>query len=672
VLRHYIVPPQRFNRQLGSALSINVCKFEFPAYYAFFFQRQSLNLIVDSQEVEDKIRAVFQETLFGPLAIDADADFAHDYALEKRPDLLKKSLYFRKSGDTFLEMNMLLQFKHFDAAGVAILETQTAEGSTAAVRITKSPLRGGEYHFQDILPPLPVPSSPAFSPTTADGHVAEHDADSVPQALTRPLPGTATLSGIIQLRDHSLRYSGSLNSLSVNSSSMDSLSNSPETQFFIPPAFGVTVLGSSHGFDSKGSTSGYVLWIRRRGTMIDPPPHSSSVLEKQQIHPSVIDGVILTYCHADHDAGIFQKLLCEKRTTLYTTPTIYHSFIRQYSALSGIDAAFLKSTHHFRPVKVDGQEMRLRGASSNFFYSLHSIPCIGLEVFFADKSIVFSADHCNDPVRIQQMHVEGVLSAGRRDELLNFPWKHDLILHEAGVPPIHTPLATLEALSDEIKERMYLVHVSEGAVPKGSKLKVAPVGVKNTLEVPVDVPEFSEAISVLSLVGDIHFLADLTLPQARGLLEIGYKKRFAAGEVVVPKGSTPTDFGVLSIGLLEATYPSEDADDQDEDEDADEKVKGVHRSIGDYFGEAVLVPHTAPPEQEEVRALNGCGADCVWRLGAEVPSRGRACRLSRPASRLLVLFFLVLVLALLFDAPRTLAHVQLYSQLAALRPKAPT
>ena len=624
------MPPQRFNRQLGSALGTNVCEFEFPAYYSFFFQRQSLNLIVDSLEVEDKIRAVFQETLFGPLAIDADADFAPGYPMDKRPDLLKESLYFRKFGDTFLEINMILQFTHFDAAGVATVETQTADGTTAVVQITKSPLHGGEYHLQEILPPLSVSSSPASSPTKADYHSAEGEADSPSQAPHRQLPGTATISGIIQLRNHSLRYSGSSNLSSLNNSSMGSLSSNPEAQpFFIPPAFGVTVLGSSHGFDSKGSTSGYVLWIGRRGIMIDPPPYSSSVLEKQQIHPSVIDGVLLTHCHADHDAGTFQKLLCEKRITLYTTSTIYESFIRKYSALSGIDAAFLKSTHQFRPVKVGGQEMRLRGASFNFFYSLHSIPCIGLEVFFAGKSIVFSADHCNDPMRIEQMHIEGVLSAGRRTELLNFPWNHDLILHEAGVPPIHTPLATLEALDDEIKEKMYLVHVSEDAVPKESKLKVAPVGVKNTLEVQVDVPEFSEAISVLSLVGDIHFLADLTLPQARGLLEIGYKKRYAAGEVVVPKGSTPTDFYVLSIGLLEVTYPREDLDDLDEEENAEEeKVKRVHWSIGDYFGEAVFTPHTATLGHDEVRALTDvelivfAGSELRYLL-ADAPSVSR-------------------------------------------------
>jgi len=158
-------------------------------------------------------------------------------------------------------------------------------------------------------------------------------------------------------------------------------------------------------------------------------------------------------------------------------------------------------------------------------------------------------------------------------------------------------------LDDDIKEKMYLVHVSEGAVPKGSKLKVAPVGVKNTLEVPVDVPEFRKAISVLSLVEDIHFLADLTLPQARGLLEIGYKKRYAAGEVVVPKGSRPTNFYVLSIGLLEVTYPRDDLDDLDEEENTEEKVKRVHWSMGDYFGEAAFAPLTATPGHDEVRAL---------------------------------------------------------------------
>lgn len=43
----------------------------------------------------------------------------------------------------------------------------------------------------------------------------------------------------------------------------------------IPPDFGITVLGASHGFDPKGSTSGFIIWIYGKGIMIDPPPFSS-------------------------------------------------------------------------------------------------------------------------------------------------------------------------------------------------------------------------------------------------------------------------------------------------------------------------------------------------------------------------------------------------------------
>lgn len=34
---------------------------------------------------------------------------------------------------------------------------------------------------------------------------------------------------------------------------------------FKPPAFGVTVLGSSHGFDQNHNTTGFVLWVNGRG-----------------------------------------------------------------------------------------------------------------------------------------------------------------------------------------------------------------------------------------------------------------------------------------------------------------------------------------------------------------------------------------------------------------------
>ena len=74
---------------------------------------------------------------------------------------------------------------------------------------------------------------------------------------------------------------------------------------FEPPRFGVTILGSSHGFDPKGETSGYIIWVNGRGIMVDPPPFMTYKLYNQGIPSYLIESVILSHAHGDHDAGTF-------------------------------------------------------------------------------------------------------------------------------------------------------------------------------------------------------------------------------------------------------------------------------------------------------------------------------------------------------------------------------
>jgi len=82
-----------------------------------------------------------------------------------------------------------------------------------------------------------------------------------------------------------------------------------ENETFNPPYFGITMLGSSHGFDPKGSTSGFIIWVYGRGIMVDPPPFAMNYLTSQGIPSILIKGVIISHCHADHDAGVFHKVL---------------------------------------------------------------------------------------------------------------------------------------------------------------------------------------------------------------------------------------------------------------------------------------------------------------------------------------------------------------------------
>lgn len=75
---------------------------------------------------------------------------------------------------------------------------------------------------------------------------------------------------------------------------------------------------------------------------------------------------------------------------------------------------------------------------------------------------------------------QGVLSKARADDLRNLPLQEtDLLLHEAGAPPIHTPLDVLKQLPPRVKKRLYVVHTS--ALPEDCELRVAPTGTAGTI-----------------------------------------------------------------------------------------------------------------------------------------------------------------------------------------------
>lgn len=94
--------------------------------------------------------------------------------------------------------------------------------------------------------------------------------------------------------------------------------------------------------------------------------------------------------------------------------------------------------------------------------------------------MVFTGDHFNNPPALQKLNEKGVLSKARCKDLNHLPLQQtDLLLHEAGAPPIHTPLDVLMKLPPEIKARLYVVHTS--ALPEGCDLRVAPTGTAGTI-----------------------------------------------------------------------------------------------------------------------------------------------------------------------------------------------
>lgn len=502
---HYVVPSERFDRRRG----LNVSEFEFPAYYNFFVLKRKVNLIVDDSDVEERLRRVFQETLFGPKIGSSESEFAEDYPRDARPDHQRESEHFRKGPAGRFEVDSLLGFTRFDPDGKARLGDRTV--------IERLPEDGG-YAVLD------------------DG-----------KTLARP-PARVALPPRTQ-------------------------TSIPAGKVFDPPAFGMTVLGSSHGFDPAGKTTGFVLWINRRGLLVDPPVDSTELLRQNGVPPKLIDGIILSHCHADHDSGTFQKILEEGRVQLYTTPCILGSFLRKYSALSGLDEDFLRRTFQFRPVKI-GAPTRVHGGELRFFYTLHSIPTVGFEAYYGGKSLVFSADSLYDPERIDQFAKAGVLSEGRRRALAEFPWHHSAIFHEAGVPPLHTPVAVLAGLPEDVKQRLYLTHIAEKDLPKDKGLKVGKNGIEHTIRLETEAPRHAEAIELLDVICGVDLFRQFTISRAREVLQAARRVKYPSGTRVIAEGTFGDRFYLIVSGVAGVVQSGQELK--------------TYQS-GDYFGETALI-----------------------------------------------------------------------------------
>jgi CRP-like cAMP-binding protein/ribonuclease BN (tRNA processing enzyme) len=371
----------------------------------------------------------------------------------------------------------------------------------------------------------------------------------------------------------------------------------PDTTSFEPPEFGVTVLGSSHGFDPAGKTTGIVLWVGKRGILVDPPVDTTEYLRERGVASKLIDGVILTHCHADHDSGTFQKILEEERINVYTTPTIVGSFVKKYAALSGIGEDLLRRTFVFNPVTI-GAPVRVHGAEIWFFYTLHSIPALGFEVFYGNKSLAFSGDSLYDPERLRALRDLGVLSSERCEDLIDFPWHHTVVIHEAGIPPLHTPASVLAALPEEHKERLYLVHIAEKDLPQDCGLKSARVGLEHTIHIPVERSPNDEAAQWLELLSGVEIFRELPLSRAGELLRAAKLRAFPAGTKIIQKGSRGDTFYVIASGVCAV-----EADG----------IELKRYSTGDYFGETALV--LDQPRTADVVARTDCKLLEIDRYG---------------------------------------------------------
>ncbi|EGR27820.1 hypothetical protein IMG5_188460 [Ichthyophthirius multifiliis] len=596
---YYIYPSTRFDTKNG----VNLAEFEFPAYFNFFVKRRKVNLIC-TLEAEKVTRTIFQETLLGPLSFENIAEeYYYTYPQDGIPDFYKELKVFAKvntlkqyiiitnkqkiknknpmNPQEALTIDTLIDFIIFDEKGIA--KIQQGEDK---IEIHKQNgyfmIYQNGVQLEQILDQVILPENSRIKQIKGTQSLIPDIQDQSSDHTNMPYSQHTSSFNHDRI---SLGSPSNINNITVWNDTHCQLQGISDIQTvgmdqnisIVPPDFGITVLGSSHGFDAKGNTTGFIIWVYRKGIMIDPPPFSSQYLKKMGIPSVSICTIILTHCHADHDAGTFNKILDQSRIELITTRSIMNSFMRKYTALSGMGMEELKDLFFFRPVTL-GTFLNIHGCQFKFFYAFHTIPCIRFDCYLMGRSIYYSADTFYNPEKLKEYYDQGIFGKTRYEQLANLKFTSDIILHEAGVPPIHTPQTILAALPSHIKNKMMLIHIAEKDLLKNNGLKIAKTGIENTIILyPSESNNNINMLRRLELISSIDILENLTSRNIKWLLDSLLEEKYKPQQIVFKENTIGNKFYIIENGV--ARVYSNNKNNQFE----------RFYQTGEYFGETALI-----------------------------------------------------------------------------------
>ena len=163
-----------------------------------------------------------------------------------------------------------------------------------------------------------------------------------------------------------------------------------------------------------------------------------------------VSHIFLSHMHADHDAGIIEKIMWGEKSYLLTSRPIFDSFLRKAEALTSVEKDKIKNLVNFVNLEP-GKEIPLPGidrAFITFDYSFHSIPSGRFKLRYRglngkEMTIGFSGDTRFDKKLLHKVCKDGIITSERRDQILGFLWDCDHIIHEAGGGLLHTRVEEL-------------------------------------------------------------------------------------------------------------------------------------------------------------------------------------------------------------------------------------
>lgn len=224
----------------------------------------------------------------------------------------------------------------------------------------------------------------------------------------------------------------------------------------------VLILGVGDAFTKRHFNTSALIRVGASYVLLDCPApinrvlHDAMTISGWTVGLESIDDIIITHLHGDHCGGLeafgFWRYYYLKMHTDASQPCIHTNqpaadrlWERFAPAMdrANSDSPATLSDYYDLKILTPEKESQVGSLSVKCRFTGHPVPTVGLLISDGSATLGWSSDTPYD-----EEHIKWLGDA-------------DLIVHESGPAPSHTPIEHLNSLPDELRAKMRLIHLAD-------------------------------------------------------------------------------------------------------------------------------------------------------------------------------------------------------------------
>lgn len=231
------------------------------------------------------------------------------------------------------------------------------------------------------------------------------------------------------------------------------------------PRFGLQVIGSASGFSGSEWGSCFLIWINGQPLVVDGTPYLTEHLRRLGIEDDHILGYLLTHNHEDH-ANALGALVGRRPVTLLTSAPVMAGLASRLSSLLDISREEVRRLFHWVPLQPGleepGEPLPWFGAEIRTWYSVHTIPTLGVNISLDGRSIRLPGDTLWGS-QLSGLVARGALGPARAAFIQGSYEGADVLVADAGGGPIHPDPEEVGELVRRSPARIFVTHTPDAA-----------------------------------------------------------------------------------------------------------------------------------------------------------------------------------------------------------------